>query len=42
MLAGAYPVTDEPHRDLCLTCPGRRALCSYPEELTLRERPGGA
>jgi hypothetical protein len=41
MLAGEYPVTDKPHRDLCLTCPGRRALCSYPEELTLRERPGG-
>ncbi|HEY0346423.1 MAG TPA: UvrD-helicase domain-containing protein, partial [Solirubrobacteraceae bacterium] len=41
MLAGEYPVTDEPHRELCLTCPGRRALCSYPEELTLRERPAG-
>jgi hypothetical protein len=41
MLAGEYPVTDAPHRELCLTCPGRRALCSYPEELTLRERPGG-
>ncbi len=39
MLAGEYPVTDTPHRDLCLTCPGRRALCSHPEELTLRERP---
>jgi ATP-dependent exoDNAse (exonuclease V) beta subunit len=41
MLAGEYPVTDAPHRELCLTCPGRRALCSHPEELTLRERPGG-
>jgi ATP-dependent exoDNAse (exonuclease V) beta subunit len=41
LLAGEYPVTDEPHRELCLTCPGRRALCSHPEELTLRERPGG-
>ncbi|MGI9098242.1 MAG: UvrD-helicase domain-containing protein [Solirubrobacteraceae bacterium] len=40
MLAGEYPVTDHPHRELCLTCPGRRALCSHPEELTLRERPG--
>ncbi len=38
MLAGEYQVTDEPHRELCLTCPGRRALCSHPEELTLRER----
>jgi len=39
MLAGEYPVSDTPHRDLCLACPGRRALCSHPEELTLRERP---
>jgi RecB family exonuclease len=39
MLTGSYPVTDAPHRDLCLTCPGRKALCSHPEELTLRERP---
>ncbi|HTN24930.1 MAG TPA: PD-(D/E)XK nuclease family protein, partial [Solirubrobacteraceae bacterium] len=39
MLAGEYPVSGTPHRELCLTCPGRRALCSHPEELTLRERP---
>lgn len=38
-LTGRYTVSDEPHRDLCETCPGRRALCSHPEELTLRERP---
>jgi len=31
--------TDRPHRGLCLTCPGRRALCLHPEELTLREDP---
>ena len=36
LLAGEYPVTAVPHRELCLTCPGRRALCSYEEELTLR------
>ncbi len=36
-LGGSYPVTDRPHRDLCLTCPGRRALCSYSEEMTLRD-----
>jgi ATP-dependent exoDNAse (exonuclease V) beta subunit len=41
MLAGEYPVSPNPHRDLCQTCPGRRALCSHPEELTLRERPAG-
>ena len=36
LLAGEYPVAAVPHRGLCLTCPGRRALCSYDEELTLR------
>jgi hypothetical protein len=41
MLAGEYPVAAEPHRGLCETCPGRGALCSYAEELTLRERPQG-
>jgi hypothetical protein len=30
-----YPVTDNPHRDLCADCPGRRAMCSHPEERTL-------
>ncbi len=39
MLAGEYPVTATPHRELCESCPGRRALCSYPEEITLAERP---
>ncbi len=42
MLAGHYPVTAHPHRELCERCPGRRALCSHPEELTLRERRYGA
>ena len=42
MLAGSYPVTDHPHRALCERCPGRRALCSHPQELTLRERPQDA
>ncbi|MDP1846178.1 MAG: UvrD-helicase domain-containing protein [Solirubrobacteraceae bacterium] len=36
LLAGEYPVAAVPHRELCLTCPGRRALCSYGEEMTLR------
>ena len=36
LLAGEYPVAAVPHRELCLTCPGRRALCSYDEGLTLR------
>jgi ATP-dependent helicase/nuclease subunit A len=38
LLAGRYPVTATPHRELCETCPGRRALCSYNEEMTLRPR----
>jgi len=38
MLAGEYPVTAEPHRELCESCPGRHALCSHPEAVTLRER----
>ncbi|WP_445149295.1 UvrD-helicase domain-containing protein [Baekduia sp. Peel2402] len=37
--AGRFVPTDRPHRSLCLTCPGRRALCLHPEELTLREDP---
>jgi ATP-dependent exoDNAse (exonuclease V) beta subunit len=36
LLAGRFPVAAEPHRELCATCPGRRALCSHSEELTLR------
>ncbi len=38
MLAGEYPVSARPHRELCESCPGRRALCSHPEELTLAAR----
>jgi RecB family exonuclease len=37
--AGRFVPTERPHRALCLTCPGRRALCHHPEELTLREEP---
>ncbi|QEC50014.1 AAA family ATPase [Baekduia soli] len=39
LAAGRFVPTDEPHRALCLTCPGRRALCHHPEELTLRDAP---
>jgi len=38
-LAGEFPVSDAPHADLCAGCPGRRALCVHPEELTGRELP---
>ncbi len=34
-----FAVSAHPHRGLCLTCPGRGGLCSWEEELTLRERP---
>jgi ATP-dependent helicase/nuclease subunit A len=34
-----FTPTDRPHRALCLTCPGRRALCHHPEERTLAEEP---
>jgi ATP-dependent helicase/nuclease subunit A len=37
--AGRFTPTTKPHRALCITCPGRRALCHHPEELTLREEP---
>ncbi|MBI5106360.1 MAG: PD-(D/E)XK nuclease family protein, partial [Solirubrobacterales bacterium] len=39
LVAGRFPVAAVPHRGLCLTCPGRRALCTHPEELTLRPAP---
>jgi RecB family exonuclease len=39
VLEGRHPVAAEPHRFLCGDCPGRKTLCSHPEELTLREPP---
>ncbi len=38
--AGSYRVSEDPHRGLCLTCPGRSGLCSWSDSLTLRERGG--
>ena len=37
----ALAVTDAPHRDLCGDCPGRRALCSWPESMTLAAQSSG-
>jgi ATP-dependent exoDNAse (exonuclease V) beta subunit len=34
-----FPVSPEPHRGLCLTCPGRGGLCSWGDAETLREDP---
>jgi ATP-dependent exoDNAse (exonuclease V) beta subunit len=36
LLAGDFTPTEAPHLELCGSCPGRRALCSHPESLTLR------
>jgi hypothetical protein len=43
VLAERWPVTPRPHRELCGDCPGRSALCSWPESVTLRpyEDAGG-
>jgi ATP-dependent helicase/nuclease subunit A len=38
-LGGDFRVSPTPHRELCGTCPGRRAMCSWSEEMTLREAP---
>jgi hypothetical protein len=37
--AQPFAVSAEPHRALCLTCPGRGGLCSWSEEETMREEP---
>jgi ATP-dependent exoDNAse (exonuclease V) beta subunit len=36
---GRFEVAPEPHLGLCAGCPGRRALCSWPEDMTGRELP---
>ncbi|HEY4428021.1 MAG TPA: UvrD-helicase domain-containing protein [Solirubrobacteraceae bacterium] len=38
--ARGFAVSSRPHRALCLTCPGRAALCSWGESETLRGDPG--
>jgi ATP-dependent helicase/nuclease subunit A len=35
----SFAVSPNPHRGLCLTCPGRGGLCSWGEAETLREEP---
>jgi ATP-dependent exoDNAse (exonuclease V) beta subunit len=39
VLEGCFEPTPTPHRALCHDCPGRRSLCSWPEERTLAEDP---
>ena len=42
VIEGHYRVAEVPHRELCGDCPGRAALCSWPEEMTLRELQSSA
>jgi ATP-dependent exoDNAse (exonuclease V) beta subunit len=35
VIAGRFQPTDDPHRELCATCPGRPALCCWDESRTL-------
>jgi ATP-dependent helicase/nuclease subunit A len=39
VVEGRFAPTAEPHAELCATCPGRAALCSWPEERTLASAP---
>jgi hypothetical protein len=39
VVEGRFEPAAEPHLELCATCPGRAALCSWPEERTLAPRP---
>ncbi len=36
LLAGEFPVSERPHRELCATCPGRGGLCRWDDDMTLR------
>ncbi len=38
VVAGCFEPTDEPHRELCATCPGRPALCCWDESRTLASK----
>jgi ATP-dependent helicase/nuclease subunit A len=38
VVEGRFEPTDRPHAELCATCPGRAALCSWDEEYTLSVR----
>ncbi len=37
VVAGAFPVADEPWAGLCSGCPGEGGLCSWPLEMTTRD-----
>ncbi len=42
LVQGRFEVTEHPHRELCVSCPGRRALCSWDEKHTLAPSGGPA
>jgi len=42
VLEERWAVTPHPHRELCGDCPGRPALCSWPEAMTLRPYEEGS
>jgi hypothetical protein len=39
VLGSEFRPTATPHRELCFTCPGRPALCSWGPDMTLRDPP---
>jgi ATP-dependent helicase/nuclease subunit A len=39
LIEGRFPVTEMPHRAICAGCPAEGGLCSWPLEMTRRERP---
>ncbi|HEY7630705.1 MAG TPA: UvrD-helicase domain-containing protein [Thermoleophilaceae bacterium] len=41
VIEGRFEPTDKPHRELCATCPGLEALCSWPKERTLAALDSG-
>jgi hypothetical protein len=41
VIGGRFEPAAAPHRELCQFCPGQAALCSWPPERTLAERPKG-
>jgi ATP-dependent helicase/nuclease subunit A len=39
LVAGRYPVCEQPHRGLCRGCPAAGGLCPHPPALTRRAAP---
>jgi ATP-dependent helicase/nuclease subunit A len=41
VISGRFVPAAEPHRELCQSCPAQPALCRWPPDRTLAERPEG-